>query len=137
MYDHVVLAVDGSDCSMRAAHAAVELATLKPEMEIDLVYVVSPEKEIDSLHTPEVFNEVQSGSIAYPAMQLFDKCEATVRGVRLYGDPASALVKYAYDNDIDLIILGHRGIRGFKKLRMGSVSEQVLKLARCTVMVVK
>ena len=74
MYDHIIVAVDGSECSMHAAE---------------------------------------------------------------YGRPADEVVKYAYEHDVDLIVMGTRGIRGFKKLRLGSVSERVLKLAHCPVMVVK
>lgn len=137
MYDHIIVAVDGSECSMHAAEYARGLAMLKPNMEVDLVYVVSAEQELDAVHSPEIFHEIQNGSIAYPAMLLFEKTEAEVEGIRLYGRPADELVKYAYDHDVDLIVMGTRGIRGFKKLRLGSVSERVLKLAHCPVMVVK
>lgn len=137
MYDHIVVAVDGSECSMHAAEYARGLAMLKTDVEVDLVYVVSAEQELDALHSPRIFHEIQSGSIAYPAMKLFEKTEAEVKGIRLYGRPADELVKYAYDNSVDLIVMGTRGIRGFKKLRLGSVSERVLKLAHCPVMVVK
>lgn len=137
MYDHIAVAVDGSDCALRAAEQARGLAVLKPGIQVDLVYVVSVEQEMDALHAPEVFQEVQTGSIAYPAMTLFEKVEARVRAVRLYGRPADALVAYAAENQVDLIVMGTRGMRGLQKLRLGSVSERVLKLAACPVMVVK
>lgn len=137
MYDHIMVAVDGSPCALDAARWARGLAELKPTMQVDLVYVVSPEQEVNALHTPEVFDQIQSGSIAYPALKEFDGTDAHITGVRLYGNPASSLVKYAGENNVDLIVMGTRGNRGLKKLRLGSVSEQVLKLADCPVMVVK
>lgn len=137
MYEHIMVAVDGSECAMDAAERARGLAELKPGMQVDLVYVVSPEQEIGAMHSPEMFDEIQSGSVAYPVLEKFKGVDAQIKGVRLYGNPASSLVKYAHDNDVDLIVMGTRGIRGFKKLRLGSVSEQVLKMASCPVMVVK
>lgn len=137
MYEHIMVAVDGSQCALDAAKQARGLADLKPGMRVDLVYVVSPEQEIDALHSPEEFDQIQSGSVAYPAVQEFKGADVTLKGVRLYGNPAGSLVKYADENGVDLIVMGTRGIRGLKKLRLGSVSEQVLKLANCPVMVVK
>lgn len=137
MYDHILVAVDGSDFSIHAAHWARSLVELKPQMQVDLVYVVSPEQEVNALHSPETFDQIQSGSIAYPALKEFDGTNAHITGVRLYGNPAPSLVKYADENNVDLIVMGTRGNRGLKKLRLGSVSEQVLKLANCPVMVVK
>jgi nucleotide-binding universal stress UspA family protein len=55
----------------------------------------------------------------------------------LSGKPAAELIKYANDNNIDLIIIGNRGLSGIKKLFMGSVSQKVTNDAACAVFVVK
>jgi hypothetical protein len=51
-------------------------------------------------------------------------------------DPASAIVDYAYNNDVDHIIIGSRGNAGIRRY-LGSVSRQVVAEAECTVTVVK
>ena len=48
-----------------------------------------------------------------------------------------ALVAFATDQKIDLIVVGTRGMTGFKKLIMGSVASGLVSHARCPVMVVR
>jgi nucleotide-binding universal stress UspA family protein len=48
-----------------------------------------------------------------------------------------AIVEYAENNGIDLIILGTRGRSGIKKLLLGSVASGVISYATCPVIVVK
>ncbi len=55
----------------------------------------------------------------------------------LEGDPAHEICEYAKQKDIDLIVIGNRGLSGFKKFVMGSVSEHVTKKAHCPVLVCK
>lgn len=48
-----------------------------------------------------------------------------------------AITHYALANDVDLIILGTRGLTGFRKLIVGSVSSGVVAHAHCPVLIVK
>src|SRR5699024_115662 len=56
---------------------------------------------------------------------------------KLVGKPAEEIVKFAADNDTDVIVIGHRGIGAFKKMFTGSVSEKVTTDAECSVFIVK
>jgi nucleotide-binding universal stress UspA family protein len=47
------------------------------------------------------------------------------------------LVEYAEKENIDLVVIGTRGISGFKRLLIGSIASGVVKYAHCTVMVVR
>jgi nucleotide-binding universal stress UspA family protein len=51
------------------------------------------------------------------------------------GAPAAEIVKFVKDDD--LIVMASKGRKGFNKFFLGSVSEEVLKTAPCTVMVIK
>ncbi len=53
------------------------------------------------------------------------------------GHPARALVAAAASFDADLVVVGARGLGGIKRLLLGSVSERVLREARCSVLIVK
>ena len=53
------------------------------------------------------------------------------------GDPASAIVRIAVEQHCDLIVMGTHGHRGFERLLMGSVAEQVVRRASCGVLTVK
>jgi len=51
--------------------------------------------------------------------------------------PAVAIVAYAEDNHIDLIVLGTHGRGGVAHLLMGSVAERVVRTAPCPVLTLK
>jgi len=50
--------------------------------------------------------------------------------------PAAAILDYAAQHDIDLISMGTHGRRGLRRLLLGSVAEEVLRLAPCPVLTV-
>ena len=56
---------------------------------------------------------------------------------KLSGKPVPEISDYAKANDMDLIIIGNRGISGIKKFVQGSVSQKVTNEAECAVLVVK
>jgi nucleotide-binding universal stress UspA family protein len=49
----------------------------------------------------------------------------------------NAIVNFAEQNKMDMIIIGTRGRSGFTKLLLGSVASGVVTYASCPVMVVK
>jgi nucleotide-binding universal stress UspA family protein len=53
------------------------------------------------------------------------------------GIPADEIVWLGAHLDADLIVVGSHGRRGFKRLLLGSVSEKVVRLAGCPVVVVR
>lgn len=58
---------------------------------------------------------------------------AVVRGV----SAAPALLDYAHERDIDLIVMGTHGRRGVRRMLMGSVAEEVVRGAPCPVLTVQ
>ncbi|MGB7634555.1 MAG: universal stress protein [Nitrososphaeraceae archaeon] len=50
---------------------------------------------------------------------------------------AGAIINYAEQNHIDLIVIGTRGHSGLKKMLLGSVALAVLTYSHCPVMVIK
>lgn len=51
--------------------------------------------------------------------------------------PADAIVSYAEDRDIDLVVSGTHGRRGLERLLMGSVAEEVLRRVPCPMLTVR
>ena len=47
------------------------------------------------------------------------------------------ILKHAEKNKTDLLIAGSRGLTGSERLQLGSVSETLLKYARCSVLIVR
>ena len=52
------------------------------------------------------------------------------------GPVASEIVRMTEENQVDCIFMGHRGHRGLKRMLLGSVSDDVSKLAHCAVTIV-
>lgn len=50
--------------------------------------------------------------------------------------PAFAIVDYARDNNIDLIVTGTHGHKGLTHVVLGSVAERVVRMAPCPVLTV-
>jgi nucleotide-binding universal stress UspA family protein len=61
----------------------------------------------------------------------------TTRAVLTSSSPAFAIVDYANDNGIDLIVMGTHGRGALAHLVMGSVAERVVRLAPCPVLTVR
>lgn len=53
------------------------------------------------------------------------------------GQPATAIVQYSNQNNIDLIVMPTHGRTGISRLILGSVAEEVLRHAPCPVLVIR
>ena len=51
----------------------------------------------------------------------------------LIGDPSNEIIKFANDEQVDLIIMGITGLGGFSKFVFGSVARNVSEKAKCYV----
>lgn len=58
---------------------------------------------------------------------------ATVRGIA----PAPAILTYAREHNVDIIVMGTHGRRGLNHLMMGSVAEEVVRMSPCPVLTVR
>jgi nucleotide-binding universal stress UspA family protein len=55
----------------------------------------------------------------------------------LVGPPHVLIVRYARDNEIDLIVLATHGRTGLSHVLIGSVAEKVVQMAPCPVLTIK
>ena len=55
----------------------------------------------------------------------------------LHGKPASKIAEFAKNEKIDLIVIGSRGISGFKGAILGSVANTVAQKSKISVLIVK
>lgn len=61
----------------------------------------------------------------------------TVEAPPLKGSVAQAIVAYAEEHDIDVIVMGMHGRSGTERLLLGSVAAKVVRLATCPVFTVR
>jgi nucleotide-binding universal stress UspA family protein len=52
-------------------------------------------------------------------------------------DPASEIVRQARSHDAEMVIMGSHGRTGIARVLLGSVAEKVVRLAPCSVLVVR
>lgn len=60
-----------------------------------------------------------------------------IESVQISADVPEAVVRYARNNDIDLIVLATHGRTGLMHLLMGSVAEKVVRTAPCPVLTLR
>ena len=53
------------------------------------------------------------------------------------GSPVKVILEYAEEEGVDLIVAGTRGLGGFPKMLLGSVSSGLVSHAHCRVLVVR
>ena len=152
----ILLAIDGSETSMKAARIGISIAkkfgsdliglTLVDLMSLPYGYFLS--NTGNSLHD-DMLKEKRS-----EAKRWLDKVEKlmldssdkpqtieTKYRSEIIEDPYSrvetAIVNYAESLGVDLIVMGTRGRSGFKRILLGSVAAGVLSYAHCPVMTVR
>ncbi|WP_046225774.1 universal stress protein [Paenibacillus dauci] len=139
MYQHIVLAADGSENSIRAAAEMVKIAAVAPKAVIEILYAVDPSKVKDEVlhsHTHEEI-EYNRRQKLQPVAQLLTAAGLHPRITIINGDPGPSIVQYAQKHHTDLIIIGTRGLNALQEFVLGSVSHKVVKRAHCPVLIVK
>jgi len=137
----IVIGIDGSETAKEALTLAAHEARLHhARLRIVVVWQLSS-LMYGSGYT--AFDEGMLDAVRDRAQSIADEAVATVaelvpavecEAVVLEGQPADALLGASVD--ADLIVVGSRGLGGFKRLMLGSVSDQVVHHAPCPVLVV-
>jgi len=147
MFKRILVAIDGSAHSMKAAETAIQLART---YDTDLTFLHVTTK----LNLPDQLRDYLRGEqLAGQDLLAIDdatrrvvadiSARAETEGVRKVktifreGKPARTIVAYAKSARIDTIVMGSRGLSELESALLGSVSHKVASLADCTVIVVK
>jgi nucleotide-binding universal stress UspA family protein len=159
-FSKILVAIDGSEMSMKAAVYAIDIANRKGK-EAENIQLIGL-TVIDLTKLSYSFFATASGYYGAEkleekrkeAQQSLDKVEKLAVKENntnnnnkiqfkseIIEDPisrvGSAIVDYAERENVDLIVIGTRGRTGFKKMLLGSVASDVVTYAHCSVMVVK
>lgn len=143
----ILVAIDGSKPSMDASIQAIDLAK-KFEAELIAIHVIDPRySQLETALSPRPGRLKEAVMFAMEkGKQNLEKVKhnATEKNVRVNTDiivgktsVANEIVEYAEKDRINIIIIGSRGISGFKRMLLGSVASGVVTYAHCPVFVVK
>jgi nucleotide-binding universal stress UspA family protein len=133
----ILCPVDFSEISRNALTAAKEISAAF-SAKLDILYVmpdiltkkikISDERDRAIQELREKAEETLSGFLSDPDLKEQGKTDV--------GEPYKRIVSYAVENDVDLIVMGVRGLGLIKGMLIGSVTDAVLKASPCPVFVI-
>jgi nucleotide-binding universal stress UspA family protein len=149
MIHRILVALDGSEHAQHALTYALNIAA-KYAAHIHLLSVFHPvafpyspypptgttvqlmQQALDAQrqHQHDILSHALKGAqLQYPELEFSTSLKE--------GRPADMIVQTAVDVQVDLIVIGSRGLGGVKQLFLGSVSDRVADEAHCPVLIVK
>jgi len=140
-YNHILVAVDGSDEAELAFKKAVNVAK-RNEASLVLAHVI----DTRAFQTITSFDDGLATQATNMAQQTLteltqfakDHGVTDVTEVIEYGTPKQTIAKELPKKfNIDLIMLGATGLNAVERLFIGSVSEYVIRHATCDVLIVR
>lgn len=145
MYNKILLATDNSATALKAAEYVCGLVALNPKASVTALYVEPFSREYHmsrgiGVEIPPADEEV----IASAKKNVLSNVETICKkaGVPLQsrvaiGNPAEEICAIAKAEGYDMIVMGSRGLSEVKGFFLGSVSDKVLHMAHCPVLVVR
>ncbi|WP_215112227.1 MULTISPECIES: universal stress protein [unclassified Exiguobacterium] len=141
VYKHILSAVDGSKEAERAFETAIDVA-IRNEGKLYVSHVI----DTRTFATVEAYDRTITERAETYAKELLEDYvnRAKERGVKEvetvieYGSPKVTIAKkIAPNHDIDLIICGATGLNAVERFFIGSVSESIVRYAKCDVLIVR
>ncbi len=139
-FSNILIAIDGSKCSMNAVQKGIELAT-ELSANVMLLCVVDMTDMVDNAAVGaiidkdvEVIYEEEADKVITEAMTKYPYEKIT--RIEEEGIAKEAINTIAKEHKADLIVMGTHGRTGLRHLFMGSVAEYVIRHSKIPVMVV-
>jgi len=137
--ERILVAVDASEGADAALHLAADVARLYGATVIvahvvnpPAIFTLGPQTPTEAVD--QMMTQLQEQAFSRAGKILGDAGVEHVE-VSLAGPPARRLVEEAVAREVDLIVIGHRGLSGVERFFMGSVSSQVAHRAPCAVLI--
>jgi len=145
IFRNIVVATDGSELAKKAVDSAIKIARLN-NAKVYAVHVIVPGETSVTQHDPRDAEwktamkehlEAQGREATHYVETSGKVQEIEVEPVVLEGNPAHEIVKFAEENDIELIVMGTLGKTGIQKFLLGSVTENVVRHSKVPVLVIR
>lgn len=146
MYQRILVPVDGSECAARGLSEAIALARLT-SARIRLVHVVDEPLVAISADMAAGAAADLVGTVREAARRVLADATETVKAA---GIPVDDVLLDSFDGRLcdlviaaveswsaDLVVIGTHGRRGVGRLLLGSDAEQILRLSRVPVLLVR
>lgn len=136
----ILVGYDGSSYSQKALDFAIDFAK-KYSAKLYIVEVIDLTVFYNAgilppLEASKLLEEKAKKDIAN-AVEKAKAQGVEAEGFTLEGDPANMLLQFATDNQIDVIVVGSRGLSKIQRLFLGSVSNKIAQESKIPVIIVK
>ncbi|MEX6701285.1 universal stress protein [Peribacillus frigoritolerans] len=136
----ILVAYDESELALKSLEKAIELAKLDPAIEIQVLHAVT--LPIKPSIYGSAFQEIEESMLKY-GKEVIKKAEALLSEIPnasqtfvVEGSAITTLLEHVKSENCDLIIMGSRGLSGFKEF-LGSVSHYIVQHSPVPVLLVK
>jgi nucleotide-binding universal stress UspA family protein len=142
-FEHILCPLDFSEFSIRAYDYAQSLAR-HYQARLFVEHVLSPMfSAYPSYVYPDIVHDLHQDLRAHAERQLQEFVKSrTHDGFPIEtsvceGPVTDSILTFADSHQVDLIVMGTHGRQGFDRLLLGSVTEKILRKARCPVLAVR
>ncbi len=142
LVSNVLVAVDGSENSLRGLDFALEFAE-KYNANLSIINItesaaaaayvgdsmIAVARDLRKFHEDILTKAATHAKNTRPTVR--------VTTVLKEGDPASEIISTATEGNFDVVVVGHRGLGKVKGMLLGSISDKVSRQLVCTVILVR
>jgi nucleotide-binding universal stress UspA family protein len=140
MFDKILLAVDGSEHALHAAHTAADLARAMKAKELRIVAVydfIPPYLGEPNMQYAIDARMETAKAVMQKAVDAVGDVPCEIHTELLEGPAAEAIIDVAATRKSDVIVMGSRGLGTLAGLLLGSTSQKVVAHASCPVLIVR
>lgn len=143
MDQSILVPMDASPKSQKALEHAFEryedaqLTVLHVTNPVEDTYMTGEEDFFADYEALEERSREHAESIFETATELAAERGREIRTEREFGPPATKIVEFAEEQEVDHIVIGSHGRSGLARLFLGSVAENVARRAPVPVTIVK
>ncbi len=139
----ILFPTDFSEGAKNALPYAVDMAKTY-DAKLYLIHVLYDIATASGLHIPHTSADQMYADLQATAKKELDRFGLRereglkdVEHIVSRGVPYEEILKFAKDNDIDLIVIGTHGRKGLDRVLFGSTAERVVRNSSCPVMTVR
>lgn len=134
MYKKILFPIDSGPGAKKVMQTALDMAQLC-NANITILSVVESKEDSDPAH-PEQTSEEAVASLLAQAKQVFEQRGFAAETIERNGNPAFVICDVADEIDANLVVMGCRGTGLIEEGHEDSVSNKVINLSPCPVLVV-
>lgn len=140
---NVVVAIDGSEVSKGVVDYAIHYANREKGAQMLFLHVIEPAEKREifyrgrAVSLPPEPEEIRSEFESF-IKDRTDKAGVGIPGLSVVvrsGSPYDQIVRFAEEENADIIMIGHRGLGNLQRFFLGSVAAKVVAHAPCSVYV--